>query len=484
MAEPSAEPHPDAVEYRIRFVNFNMANSSAFASPADLPGHLGPGTFTESFRMPLADGKPVDLVFASMVETRAFLREWIQAYKASDADSPKPASSPKALSVLDALIPRNASKASIKKTDGGFQGVLEGFAAGYNGNLKTLLGLSTGDFEDTGQELFGRLVETTVMGMRVPNPKKAFTGTIVSARSNPEGISLCFVGAHFPVERIAEMLDTPGADALKGAKIAVAKILRKILRRGALSGVLDGGTILFLQGDLNSRTVLTSSGSGPPHAVDILQEVLKDSELQDAIQLDLPLPTGRWKEIVQCDARALPVTYKYSEDIGAGFKEAVEAGGGSGIDVAPLTIGDVLDAAEARKHQIHDDEIHRKTLSSVGLEQMSSWGLTFKEKGFRPFRFPAAADRVIYWAPFGLDARISWQLPRGGYKVNHAQGGSDHRPVSLEVVLRIAPPVEGGAGVSFQWGGASNDSAFFQIPVHHETNEVCEDDYKDSDSEL
>merc|ERR1712232_299971 len=75
----------------------------------------------------------------------------------------------------------------------------------------------------------------------------------------------------------------------------------------------------------------------------------------------------------------------------------------------------------------------------ISADQLDSWGIQFKEGSFRPFRFPACADRVLCWVPDALHKRMSWSLPRGGYKVDHRQGGSDHRPVYLEAVLRIDP---------------------------------------------
>mmetsp|Transcript_119413 Transcript_119413/g.338616 ORF Transcript_119413/g.338616 Transcript_119413/m.338616 type:complete len:123 (+) Transcript_119413:3-371(+) len=82
---------------------------------------------------------------------------------------------------------------------------------------------------------------------------------------------------------------------------------------------------------------------------------------------------------------------------------------------------------------------YRSTLHGVQSKQLKSWGVHFKESEFRPFRFPACADRIAYWAPDSLAAHMSWSLPRGGYEINHLQAGSDHRPISLEAVLRIAP---------------------------------------------
>eukprot|EP00439_Symbiodinium_sp_Y106_P057628 s2182_g8.t1 len=74
---------------------------------------------------------------------------------------------------------------------------------------------------------------------------------------------------------------------------------------------VDGNTILFLQGDLNSRTLLEGT-----RCKDLLLEVLKDLPLQRAIQRGLELPSGRWYEIgapasESLGAAALPVTYKF-----------------------------------------------------------------------------------------------------------------------------------------------------------------------------
>ncbi|CAE8604652.1 unnamed protein product, partial [Polarella glacialis] len=41
-------------------------------------------------------------------------------------------------------------------------------------------------------------------------------------------------------------------------------------------------------------------------------------------------------------------------------------------------------------------------------------------------------------APDELHERMSWDILQGGYSVNHGQLGSDHKPVCLEAVLRIA----------------------------------------------
>merc|ERR1712176_806164 len=79
-------------------------------------------------------------------------------------------------------------------------------------------------------------------------------------------------------------------------------------------------------GDLNSRTVFDDGV-----AKDVLLEVLNDPEFLAAINLELPLPLGRWREIVPYgDIRQMPVTYKLTQDAGT----------------VGLTLGDILKARE------------------------------------------------------------------------------------------------------------------------------------------
>lgn len=129
-------------------------------------------------------------------------------------------------------------------------------------------------------------------------------------------------------------------------------------------------------------------------------------------------------------------------------------------------------------------DLYRRTMSQVHPILLQDWGLQFKESNFRAFRFPACADRVIYWAPLALAPRMTWELPRGGYEVNHLQAGSDHRPVSVEAILRIAPMVEGGAAFSFINGfGDSLALASCGAPSSGLLSEVCQSDGDDSEPE-
>merc|ERR1719188_518395 len=132
-------------------------------------------------------------------------------------------------------------------------------AGAYNGNLKSFLAFAGSRFEeDANGLLFGRLTEARVAGVPVPNPKKAFVGRSIVERpgEGTGGVRFCFLGVHFPVAKLAAALEDCAIDQLHGAKVALARSLRKVLRKAGRSGVADKRTILFVQGDLNSRTVL------------------------------------------------------------------------------------------------------------------------------------------------------------------------------------------------------------------------------------
>jgi hypothetical protein len=243
--------------------------------------------------------------------------------------------------------------------------------------------------------------------------------------------------------------------------------------------------MLVLQGDLNSRTVLEQGNSSggdddqPLEARDILSEVLSDIELQDAIQNRLPVTPGRWQEVgAVAGTSALPVTYKYNEEVGDAFRrtssaEAQAAGytgenGGVGVPTSSLTIGDIMavsslaadgcgpgpkmrslsefigpsaslpSSPKAYSFTTTPKGSYKQALDSVPETQLRAWNIQFKRGDFQPFRFPAATERVLYWAPNELLKRVRW-LSHGGYDVNHTQGGSDHRPVILEATLEVGP---------------------------------------------
>lgn len=568
---------PTVAEYRLRFFNFNMANSSSYQSVADLQGPGGRGPFVSALRDPLADGGNADIVFATLVETRLNLSEWVQEYTQQHRGER-----------LDRVLSQNARREGARNTRSRVRGWVEGIAASYNGNLKNILAFSSASFEeDPKGVLFGRLTEAKVLQrIPVPNPKKAFLGrSVQEVEGGDRGVRLCFVGAHFPLAKLAAALEDtgPGIDQLHAAKAALARSLWKVLRKACKKGIADERTALFLQGDLNSRTVLRQEateneycaildrasgqrlglvwcdsaeanggggGGGPPiitglcggaaeawnrehpydqvrigdcivevngvreparlleelrqeqvlylrlhrKATDVLLEVLRDPGMQLDIQQKLGLPPGRWHEVAEyATVHDLPVTYKFLDHTAclgsaggtAGGSaassgpsspsqspvarllrcEAPERLGSPGGEVVPvaLTIGDIMSSEGAGRPRSQDDmepnpsrapackgksddevmplgiELYRRHLVSMGEEKLVTFGLVYRKSDFRAFRFPACADRVLYWAPDALYERLSFEVLRGGYEVNHAQLGSDHRPVGLEVVLRVAP---------------------------------------------
>lgn len=459
----------EATTYRMRFFNFNMANSSGFHRVSELQGPDGTGDFDSMLTAPLADGGAVDLAFCTFVETRLAISEWLAAYSAR---SPEP---------LDAAISQNAMRAGMKFARSQVQGMLQGWAADYNGNLKTLIAFSSRHFDadDESAKIFGRFDEddTQVAGVKVPNPKKAFIGYAV--RENVHRIRLVLTGAHFPITSLAQSLEKGNDEAvIYGAKVAMARTLRRVLRKAAQRALLDEFGVLVLQGDLNSRTVLLRDG-----ATDALLALMEDDMMQAAITHGLSLLPGRFREVAPTRDGGvwdLPVTYKYNHQVGSAFKKSTTStfskqsrstdSGSEGMDnflrtgtsssstAAPsFTVGDVLTASgtwpSASKPHLGrgsgpSGPLYKSTLEEIPQEKLDSWGVTFKRGyDFKPFRFPSAADRVVYWAPDALAERMSWSFPNeGGYHVNHLQGGSDHRPVFLEAVLHVAPDPASSSG--------------------------------------
>eukprot|EP00439_Symbiodinium_sp_Y106_P079852 s1226_g18.t1 len=367
--------------YRMRFYNYNMANSSSFEGLHQLQGGNGDG-FESWVQEPLADGSPVDLVFATLSETRLQLGPWVREYRTQPSQA------------LDVATYQNSLKEADKKNELPWTSVLDGMAEKYNGNLKTLLLFSRSRFRRDPESLplFGRLPDKRVAGLALPNPKKAFIGR--SLLSRHEELHFCFVGAHFPISDIAAALEDPKKDNLEEAKILLARTLRKL---------------------------------------DVLSEVMADKELQAAIRIGLSLLDGEWFEPSNADPSELPVTYKFLHDVGDTFLKGERS----------LTLKSLLEAATdvELSPKSPSSERYHATLCSLSPQQLKEWGLDFKEGSFRPFRFPASADRLLAWAPRKLARRLRWSFPKGGYEVIHTQGGSDHRPVVLEAALTVVAAV-------------------------------------------
>lgn len=491
MPPPEIILPPAGVEFRIRFLNFNMANSSAFTSLNDLHGPGGRGGFSAAMQEPFKDGKPVDVLHTTLVETRLSTTDWVDGYIAQHRHQK-----------MDQLIAQNARREGAQNTKSRMRSLAERIGAQYNGNLKSLLAYSSKDFkEDRSAVLFGRLTEAKVAGIPVPNPKKAFMGKVLHALPTRDGkdpgIRICFIAAHFPMAALAAALEKPSSedmDTLTECKICFAKTLRRIMLKACKRGLVDEHTILLVQGDLNSRTVLHHGD-----AKDVLLDLLDDTDMQAALIHELPVPIGQWHEAVEfSECEQLPVTYKFHEQ-----------GGGKNGD---LRLGDILqqaDVASVYQAYLNDEQapspmnstksfkggmfgrssttrtnerkstgnsnrtlskdgiysvdsitrsisgdapepktpktpkekngMYQRAMANMGDQKIEEFGVAFKKGDFRAYRFPASTDRIIYWAPDALEERLSWQFPRGGYEVNYSQLGSDHRPVTLEAVLSVAP---------------------------------------------
>jgi len=429
----------------------------------------------------------VDLAFATLVETRLAVSDWLQQHLAESEGAATP---------LDTVVSHNACREGANDARYLGQGLLENLARRYNGNLKTILAFSSRNFEeDADSMLFGRLIERKVAGVAVPNPKKSFIGRTVTELSH--GVRLCFVGTHFPIAGVAAAIDEveqSGDDpsVLDTAKVALARSLRRVLRRALRANILCSNTMLVVQGDVNSRTLLDPSG-GPPR--DVLLELISDACLQAAIQHDLNLPPGRWHEIASCkEACNLPVTYKFTDRPGSSFRHKDPRPPGQLVPSTHLSLGDVLAASGpvsfsssfASVDSNSGPDLYKLTMMGIPAEQLEAWGLQFKEANFRPFRFPASPDRTIYWVPDLLAPRIAWSLPRGGYEVCHHQHGSDHRPVSLEAVLHVSPQNMATAAAAEAAAQLRFQTATLQLGERRESllSGICQSDSDESDSEV
>jgi len=404
---------------RIRFFSFNMGNNKHFSGLTDIQGPRGHGQFDDIFVEPFADGGTIDVASVCLPETQLSVAKWAKQHMKQDTN------------ILDTIVHQDACTVAGKGTL--FGGFFQGTAAAYNGNLVTLIAFRRKQFQEDEEIAFGLLSEEDFAGTSLPNPKKAFVGHAIFEKE--VGLRMCFLGAHFPLSGIKKALAEAGTRAIDGTKIALAKILRKVLKQFLQSGSMDDNTLLFLQGDLNSRSVLLGK-----ELSDGLFELLQDDALQVAITHKLPLPPGRWWEVVQhTSGHRLPVTYKYRDDIGEYFK-GESTNSRKNIRKKDLTLADFVPAHG--KNWNGEDwtaETYKKTLVDVGVSKLRNWGLDFNLSDFKPFRFPASADRVIYWAPDQLSGRISWSLPAKGYEVQHLQAGSDHRPVLVDAILHLSP---------------------------------------------
>eukprot|EP00927_Polykrikos_kofoidii_P047909 TRINITY_DN42194_c0_g1_i1.p1 TRINITY_DN42194_c0_g1~~TRINITY_DN42194_c0_g1_i1.p1 ORF type:complete len:675 (-),score=102.98 TRINITY_DN42194_c0_g1_i1:26-2002(-) len=428
-----AEP---LTQYRLRFYTYNMGNNFNWTTVDDLQDPGGDSVIEHTLRTPFGDGQQPDVVSMSFPETRLGFSKWVKGYIDKYGLSTRRQQGRRDdNSAVDTILVQNARREGGKGRDRLLQFV-EKVGTMHGGNLKSVLGFRGSAFwEDEDSAIFERLTEATIAGISVPNPKKAFIGrTLVDKEGH---LRLCFLSAHFPIAQIANALEDDSQDPLMKCKAYLARTLRKVLKKVAICRKLDPNMVIFVQGDLNSRTVLSMEDGGR----DILLEALSDHTLQNAICNGLS-PKGAWYELAPTDTnvRNLPVTYKFNET-------------GS----SDVCLGEILSSFKPRlsvKHEMFEmfrpsdgqnepegqSCLYRNALLDIGDEKLAEWGLTFKKNDWRPFRFPASADRILYWAPHSLADRIRFTYPNSGYEVIHAQNGSDHRPVVCEVVMELLPP--------------------------------------------
>ncbi|CAE7508215.1 unnamed protein product [Symbiodinium pilosum] len=232
---------------------------------------------------------------------------------------------------------------------------------------------------------------------------------------------------HKPYNAISKVL-TSGLEAsekLMAAKIEYARVLREVLCKALGWELTKHDTVIFIQGDLNSRTVFDDNGAGS-QAKDVLLEVLHDPQLMAAIASDLRLPQGRWHEVVPfTGVNEMPVTYKVDPKMCIAKK---------------VTVGDILNRVHDPAQPAPDSRDPTRQLASVHRREFGhEWGLKKDPAKVKPTHFPAFTERVIYWAPDSLAGQISFVLPDGGYEIVGHIDGSDHRPVRLEALMVLGP---------------------------------------------
>lgn len=265
------------------------------------------------------------------------------------------------------------------------------------------------------------------------NPLKCFVGQTFEAACGR--VHFVLMGAHFPIRGIgAAMQDfsIPTEAVLERIKAHVSMMLQKILQTVHEQGQLTRDTILILQGDLNSRTVLANG-----KIKDVLYNTLQCPEAQETINSILPVELrGEWREVVTVSEPCyLPVTYRFNE------KAKMSDVPRSGLRLREL-FGDSRFTQQKLCHAHtgkHGKDHYREVIDQLGetLDEYELWRPKADDK-MKPYRIPSCTDRVIFYAPKALQDRCTWECPRG-YEVNYQQLGSDHKPVLVEGTLRISP---------------------------------------------
>lgn len=405
---PQEAAGPQAGCYRLRFFNFNTAKSAEMRCAKDIAGPGGGGLLHEVLEEPFAGGAPVDAAFVTFTETRVSLRREVEECQARWRQAP-PASG------LDKVSLRNGVRSRIRHglSLPAWMSGISSLVTPLVGNVKTMLALRGSCFEEEDRE--------DLLGTLAVNPEKSFVGMSIVARE--QGLRLCFIGAHFPMRQLTKVLVDPEVHhRLEAAKRLFAGFLRNVLEEVSRWQLADAETAVFVQGDLNSRTLIEGVESR-----DILLEVLHDDELQEAIGRDLEMPAGRWHEIVpHRSIEELPVTYKFSRQAGS-------------AQTLSLTMGDLVGGAKSLAAPANGSSRYKQMLENLGGDWRGQCGFKKDLSAFQDRHFPACTDRILYWAPDTLASRMSWTFPRNGYQALQCQGGSDHRPVAMEAILQVEP---------------------------------------------
>eukprot|EP00397_Hematodinium_sp_SG-2012_P011530 GEMP01011670.1.p1 GENE.GEMP01011670.1~~GEMP01011670.1.p1 ORF type:complete len:619 (+),score=132.21 GEMP01011670.1:258-2114(+) len=396
---------------KIRCYAFNMANNNAF-NWDNLPNLFNGGPFEEEFQ-------DVDLFFAVFCETRLSMEACKKMYQSSFAKL--------GFTQVEVI---NARKDTDAKR-GLFASVGAKMATTIKGNLKCLL---------LAKDYLG--VEDSINGstkdVDVPNPCKSFMGKVIYDQASK--FRICMLGAHFPISEIRAAIDS-GAQALPTIKRFLAKLLRHLLKKTVSEGYLTEKTIIFLAGDLNSRTIL-------PDAEDALSAVLEDDELQSQITQKLGVQ-GRWYDLTSADGTLL--TYKYAAKHTPSEK--------------PLTLEDCkpylqpglhrdeIERAMTRSNTTMIDEKHAVVLFSpyqqsfealrkanIFRDQILSHTDPVTQKPIldATHHFPAAADRILVFIPRNRECEIEcWA---SSINVGTNVMGSDHKPVALTAEIEFKYP--------------------------------------------
>jgi len=306
-----------------------------------------------------------------------------------------------------------------------------------NGDIRTVHVCSSKLVEVESGKVFCSFDETG--GMSKSNPMKCFMGRSFDAVNG--GVRFIALGSHFPMQELTRsLLDETLSDEelmlkLKGM---VASRLKKILNHVLSQGLLTACTVLILQGDLNSRTVITRDSQNKCRFADLLSETLRDTSWQKVIADEVPEHLqGVWQEAVDFpDPGQLPVTYR--------FETQAQAADTKFFDLTLSHVyGDMRSdsaVSEAATMNMPRVASYRAVLDQLG-SKVDEWGL-YRPKGdsveskFKPGRLPACTERVLYYTPAAFKQKCHWQSSRG-YEVNYKQQGSDHKPVILEAEVYI-----------------------------------------------